>query len=358
MSKLFENNIRDKPYSLPKDFFWDTLDLNDPVVLKELYNLLTKNYVEDSNNMFRFDYSEKFIHWALNPPNYNTEWFCGVRTNTGKLVGFIGAIPVTVNIYKIEKKMAEINFLCVHKKIRDKRLAAVLIKEITRRINICGIFQAIYTSGKILPNTLSICKYWHRSLNCKKLIDVKFAHLNNNMTMKRYTKLCALPSKAELEGFRKLKQSDIPEACALLNKSFLNYDLTPIFSENEFEHWFFNCHDIVQCFVVESDKIITDLISFYSLPSTIVGHPIYDKLNIAYLFYNVSTKIELTKLIEEVLIIAKNSNFDVFNALNIMENDKFLNKLNFGVGDGNLRYYLHNYTCSPLTHKKIAFFLQ
>jgi hypothetical protein len=35
----------------------------------------------------------------------------------------------------------EINFLCVHKKLRSKRLAPVLIKEVTRRVNLQGIFQ-------------------------------------------------------------------------------------------------------------------------------------------------------------------------------------------------------------------------
>lgn len=33
---------------------------------------------------------------------------------------------------------------------------------------------------------------------------------------------------------------------------------------------------------------------------------------------------------------AKANQFDVFNALNIMENEKFFKELKFGVGDGNL----------------------
>lgn len=37
-------------------------------------------------------------------------------------------------------KLAEINFLCVHKKLRAKRLGPVLIKEITRRVNLKKIF--------------------------------------------------------------------------------------------------------------------------------------------------------------------------------------------------------------------------
>jgi hypothetical protein len=34
------------------------------------------------------------------------------------------------------RTMCEINFLCIHKKLRAKRLAPVLIKEVTRRVNL------------------------------------------------------------------------------------------------------------------------------------------------------------------------------------------------------------------------------
>jgi len=73
-----------------------------------------------------------------------------------------------MRIYEKEKKLVEINFLCVHKKLRAKRLAPVLIREITRRVNITGIFQAVYTAGVVLPKPVGICRYWHRSLNPKK----------------------------------------------------------------------------------------------------------------------------------------------------------------------------------------------
>ena len=44
-------------------------------------------------------------------------------------------------MYEKKKNLVEINFLCVHKKLRAKRLAPVLIREITRRVNLTGIFQ-------------------------------------------------------------------------------------------------------------------------------------------------------------------------------------------------------------------------
>lgn len=35
------------------------------VQLKELYILLNENYVEDDDNMFRFDYSPEFLKWYV-----------------------------------------------------------------------------------------------------------------------------------------------------------------------------------------------------------------------------------------------------------------------------------------------------
>lgn len=112
--------------------------------------------------------------------------------------------------------MVEINFLCVHKKLRSKRVAPVLIREITRRVHLHGLFQAVYTAGIVLPKPVSTCTYWHRSLNPKKLIEVKFSHLSRNMTMQRTLKLYKLPDKPKTPGFRKMTAADIPRAHKLL----------------------------------------------------------------------------------------------------------------------------------------------
>lgn len=62
------------------------------------------------------------------------------------------------NVLSIQK-MVEINFLCVHKKLRSKRVAPVLIREITRRVNLQGIFQAVYTAGVVLPKPIATCRF-------------------------------------------------------------------------------------------------------------------------------------------------------------------------------------------------------
>lgn len=97
------------------------------------------------------------------------------RSATGKLVAFISAIPATLHVNATMLRVVEINFLCVHKKLRHKRLAPVMIREITRRVNLTGIWQAVYTAGVVLPKPAAECQYWHRSLNPKKLISIGFS---------------------------------------------------------------------------------------------------------------------------------------------------------------------------------------
>ncbi|KAL8560348.1 Glycylpeptide N-tetradecanoyltransferase 2 [Nucella lapillus] len=356
--KLVEE-IRSEPLSLPAGFNWDTLDISDPLILKELYTLLNENYVEDDDNMFRFDYSPEFLRWALQPPGWLRVWHCGVRVvKSKKLVGFISAVPANIKIYSRTKRMVEINFLCVHKKLRSKRVAPVLIKEITRRVHQKGLFQAVYTAGVVLPKPVASCRYWHRSLNPRKLIEVKFSHLSRNMTMQRTLKLYKLPDTPRTPGFRKFTPADVQEAYNLLTKYMQKFDLAPQFSEEEFRHWFIPRENIVDSFVVERDGEITDFVSFYSLPSTVMHHPNHKLLRAAYSFYNVSGATPWVDLMQDALIIAKNMGFDVFNALDLMENKQFLEKLKFGVGDGFLQYYLYNWRCASMEANKVGLVLQ
>ena len=45
--------------------------------------------------------------------------------------------------------------------------------------------------------------------------------------------------------------------------------------------------------------------------------------------------------------------FDVFNALDLMDNKEFLEKLKFGIGDGNLQYYLYNWRCPTMEPNQV-----
>lgn len=350
------DEIRQEPYAMPSGFEWSNVDILDSEQRLEVYNLLAGNYVEDDDALFRFDYSQEFLLWALTPPGFNADFLFGVRSSsTKKLVAFISGIPARLKVYEREVDIVEINFLCVHKKLRSKRLAPVLIKEVTRRVNLCGVFQAVYTAGAVLPVPVASARYFHRSLNPKKLVNIGFSRLGNRMTMARLQKLYKLPDEPQTPGLRPMEPKDVDGVHDLLNSYLTKFQLKLIFSKEEIAHWLLPRHQVIDCFVVETDGKITDMISFYHLPSSILHHD--STLYAGYSYYNVATTVSYVDLMKDALILAKNAGCDVFNALNLMDNQSMMEPLKFGMGDGNLQYYIYNWACPEMEPGKVGIVL-
>lgn len=61
----------------------------------------------------------------------------------------------------------------------------------------------------------------------------------------------------------------------------------------------------------------------------------------------------------DALVLAYNKGYDVFNALDLLENTSFLKDLKFGIGDGSLHYYLYNWRMSnaPVEPKELGLIL-
>ena len=58
------------------------------------------------------------------------------------------------------------------------------------------------TAGIVLPKPVAACKYWHRTINPRKLISVNFSRLAPRMTMQRTIKLYKLPAEPTITGLR------------------------------------------------------------------------------------------------------------------------------------------------------------
>lgn len=134
---------------------------------------------------------------------------------------------------------AEINFLCAHKKLRSKRLAPVLIKEVTRRVNLKNIWQAVYTAGVVLPTPIGTCRYYHRSLNPAKLVDIGFSPIGRGETIARLIKRYAMPAEPTIPGFREMVPADVPQVASLLRRYMSRFDIVQTFETHaDIEHWF------------------------------------------------------------------------------------------------------------------------
>lgn len=363
------SDVRKEPYPLPAGFRWVTMDvMNDEKDTSDLYELLRNNYVEDDDSFFRFDYSVETLRWALSPPGFHTNWHVGLRFTPvvdsgavesgavvekrtdvsesvdkkecekgegvegiegieglegdgkeekvaegqkGELMAFISAVPVTVKIYDDAKPMAEVNFLCVHRKLRSKRLAPVMIMEITRRVNLLNIWQAVYTTGITLPRPVAECRYFHRFLNYPKLVSTGFCSPPYLSTVESMAALYRLRSETLLPQVRPFKREDLPKVTRLFNdfQKARDLKLYPLKSEEEVAHWLLSRDRVLHSFVVThpvDDEKITDFFSFYTLPSLVIRHAQkYDHLNVAYCYYYAHTRLTVVQLIEQAIIYAK-----------------------------------------------------
>jgi len=309
---------------LPEGYEWVELDLNNETEVKEVYNLLSLHYVEDDHAMFRFNYSAVFLDWALKSPDYKKSWHIGVRAKGANrvLVATIFGIPIKLRIRENVLDVVEINFMCVHKKLRSKRLAPVLIKEVTRRCHLVGVYQAIYTGGAILPTPVGSARYFHRSLDWLKLYEVGFSPLPPNSTQAKMIVRNQLPTTTSTKGLRLMQETDIDGVQDLLTRYLNRFELVQEFNKEEIKHWFYNSqtpeNQVVWSFVVEGeDGKITDFGSFYCLESSVIGdmskkHP---NIRAAYLYYYATEhafnpkekglKERLLVLINDLLIEAK-----------------------------------------------------
>lgn len=363
------DKVPEQASPLPEGYEWVTMDLTRDGELKEVFELLYGHYVEDDDATFRFNYSISFLKWALLAPGWTKEWHVGVRTSASqRLVAFISGVPVTLRVRtNVIKRASEINFLCIHKKLRSKRLAPVLIKEVTRRCYRLGTFQAIYTAGVVLPTPVSTCRYFHRALDWQKLYEVGFSPLPKASKPAYQVRKYALPDVTSVKGLRPMESKDVDAVLSLLTRYLATFDMAPVFTGEEIDHWMLHKEEaereqVIYSYVVEdpSTKKVTDFFSFYTLESSVLGNDKHKNIRAAYLFYYASElalqkprhasaiKERFNSLIQDALILAKRYKFDVFNALTLMENSLFLEEQKFGGGDGQLHYYLYNYKANPI----------
>ena len=152
-----EDRKRDDATLIPQQLEWATIDMKDPLQLEEVAKFLQKHYL-DLNSQMQVYFTTDFLKWFYHRPSdaFDTPpawtpstWAVGLRSANGKkqLVGFHGAMPIHVRYGDVEMDVATSNFLCVHSKMRDKGLAPMLIKELSRvlgKFRVGGVFSIAF----------------------------------------------------------------------------------------------------------------------------------------------------------------------------------------------------------------------
>lgn len=307
------------PVTLPDGYTWSDCSI------QEITSFLSEHYIRDEH--FAFNYTEPFIEWAT-----ESEWNLGVRSyEDGSLVGFISGVPSKYRVHTKVLRVLQINFLCVHEKLRNKKFAPLLISEIRRRANACGTWQAVYTAVTELPTPVAKTQYWHRLINVRKLNRAKFSNeRENSHVVKGWT------------NYAVMCKSDVPIVTKTLKKHLEKYSIAPVIDEAWVRRWLLPKEGVVYTYFDEDTGHVT---SHYCVPYTSVKTGIVVKQ--AYMFYNTSDTFE------DGIILAKNYGFDVYNTLDIGLDTDMLRASKFMVGSGHNHCYVYNWSCGMVSRENI-----
>ena len=87
--------------------------------------------------------------------------------------------------------------------------------------------------------TTFLLRYYHRSLNIPKLVNVNFTYVPRSMTLARMIRVFKLPSMTHLgDSLREMEEKDVPEVAALYTRYMQRYSMAPTMTEEEVRHQF------------------------------------------------------------------------------------------------------------------------
>ena len=211
---------------------------------------------------------------------------------------------------------------------------------------------------------MSRTAYYHRKINVSKLIQTGFSTLPPDTTVAELEEEYAVVEQPQLlpgHTMRKFGKDSDAAACHRLLEVHYNkrMELFRVMSVDEVAHVLTPKDRVIYTWVIENEAgVVTDFVSFYSLPSSILDPETDTRtgtLENAYLWYTVATSIPRSTLISNVVTLAKQEGFDAFTALGIAGLPDDLIQCKFVKGTGTLRYYLFNWRGKMLHDASVGF---
>jgi hypothetical protein len=299
---------------LPNNYEWDNfkIDFN-------FYNFLLDNYV--NNEIYTYDR----LKWIFDKvkTKYNIKI---IKKSDNKVIGTITGRVIKIYIYDKIKECIYVDFLCIDKEYRNKRLAPLLISkilEITANNNY--EFTIFKIDNKPLPFDF-IGKYTYYYYN---LIEYPYKFIKKN-TISRFD-----ITLENVETVYKYYIEYINQNNSKLNKM---YDL------ESFGNEFVSQENLVYGSYFEKNKEIIG-ISLIINTKYIIDNSSVNTAELQYLFTNNDNIIPIINIL---LLTCKNLEFIYFISLDIMNNDKFINEFKFKQSYSTF-YQVQNYKTEIVT---------
>jgi glycylpeptide N-tetradecanoyltransferase len=317
--------------SLPLNYQWTKV--SDTFAIADF---LEKYYVEDPCSAYRLVYTPLFFEYLFESPNHKEEYSLGLL-HRNELIGYALAKEHLMSLRNKIYKIVSVNFLCLSKEYRNMNLAPLMIKEITRIANTNGIFQAVFTAERDKGFSISTAQYFHFPINEVTLIKAGIIDSPREVIM--------VPNCRE--DTRLIQDSDlIKDLYENINNSTILYEK---FDDISFKQTFSGKNDIF--YTVYNDKS-KEFASFYIIYTKCLSKNIL--LKKAYLYYWYGSK----EIVSDAISIASRLlAVDMFDLLNISNNESIIKDLKFVEGTGSLEYHMFNIKERRIDSKDLNFIL-
>ena len=122
---------------LPISMYW--MKIKDDHNLAHIANFLNNNY--QKNETFKLQYTSDFIKWILGNDGY---MLTILTKNDNSICGCIGVSFKNLRVFEKKDKFAMAHLLCVHDVFKKKKMAQLLMDELSRRVVLDGVNQGCF----------------------------------------------------------------------------------------------------------------------------------------------------------------------------------------------------------------------
>ena len=341
------------PARLPEGFEWCRIAVDDAQQLSELSAFLNRNYVEASNgaSSFSIQVSPAYLAWCLATPGRlpKDDGHIGIRAR-GKLMGFLAGTPTPTLFQRRPMDLFVLNFLCVHRKLRGKRMLPVLVNEAIRMAMLHDIPIGIYTSAVRPHEPVATCTYHQRVLDAEAVAASGFADRGALRFMQ-----VAPPSSSRVSGMRPMTEADVPRVAELLRAQCTDQQPTvcPAWRDDDDARRLLPLSGVLHSYVVAgADGVATDFISFYE----VVLKTQSIALRAAHQYYHAAGRTALMHLMNDALMLASRAGCHVYNALDIGDTSRCFALLGFLPGSP-INYLMTNISTPRMAPGKMGMVL-
>lgn len=315
----------------------DGLQWRETEDVPAIVSFLGEYYAEDPDSSYRLRYSDSFFRFLFSSPDHQRCLSLSIVDENG-MAGYVLAKLHKVACNSLTRDVVSVNFLCLSRRYRNKRLACAMITEITRLVNLLGIYQAIFVGEKDYGFSIASVPYYHLPLDSVRLLKLDY------ISTLYYADIDAPMRGSTVEA----TQENVDAILRLYHKDSRKYRIHEVLSTQELEHFIRDGNGPTQIlYNSETDEFV----SYFIIDTYCIDKA--ESFSVAYLYYWSG----FPEIVKDAICHARSRGIVLFNILDMGSNSEIIQKYGFLEGTTSLRYHLFNWNEKRVGNSELSIVL-